>query len=517
MTDGDADTRPSRPWQDTASGDAAGVGSAGRLYAGGEVGSARGGGVWPLVSGYALSGSRVVSWGLVSAMVYRGSGGEEFGKLSLARGLCGVVGMVGLAVGPVVLRRLVEVRWGGEAGSGKRLESRRGGADVERQSALDGRENVLVVDDDGRNTADLTGERVARGAGRWLLLAGGLPALVGVLVAGGGDVQRVVVLFMAVGMLMRSMGELSGAVLQSNGRVAKDNLMLCAAELFWPVSLGLLWLGSKTVGGSAEAAAFCAMLAMGLGLAWRFIVASGIVGGRKGTMSEGAPETEEYKKLLPREIRLLASGAALLLVGQLADFLYAPVNQLLLGRAGRVGELAAYAPALQVDAALLLLVGAVGAVMLPQVTRQLAQGEVAAVRRAYVRATLACGAVLGIAGAAVGVAAGPILRAWLGGKVEPATVDVVRLVLVHTVIGGTAGVARAVLLGAGAYRGYALTAVGFGLANAAGAWAVLEWTQWGVRGVVGVTIATVGVRCLVFLPWYTLRRLARLESAGNAG
>jgi O-antigen/teichoic acid export membrane protein len=304
---------------------------------------------------------------------------------------------------------------------------------------------------------------------------------------------------MVMGMMGRTLGEVAGAVSQSRNLLAADNLVVAIGELLWPA---LMTIGIRLNPDTNIRAASAFFLSGMIALAARAIIASWDM--------KRLPELVGTVRCLV----LIVAPAGLLVLGQLADFCYAPMNQYLIARLQGPLDVAVYAPALQIDGALLLLTSAVGAVLLPHATHALVRGEIGVVRRDYVRGSLACGAVLLVAAVPVGLSAEWILRQWLGRNVMPMAAGIVPLVLVHTVIGGTAGIGRAVILAAGRYRTYAAVALGFGVLNAAGAATALK-AGWGVKGVVMVTIVTVSVRCLIWMPWYTMRTLGRLEKAGR--
>ena len=72
--------------------------------------------------------------------------------------------------------------------------------------------------------------------------------------------------------------------------------------------------------------------------------------------------------------RLLAFGS-LVTVAQLADFLYAPTDYVLINRLISPAAVAAYAPAVQIDAGLLLIVSGLSSVLLPKTALAHAAGK----------------------------------------------------------------------------------------------------------------------------------------------
>lgn len=453
-----------------------------------------------LLSAYGLSLSRVGAWAVVSALLMRAAGPGEFGGVSAIRSMATVVGYLGVAMLPVVMGRLVSMR------EDSRDLARGGGV---------GDGGVLGYeprDDTGYFTE---GAKGVFGAGVVWVVGVGVAvvgAMVAVLAARGGSGEELAIAAMiGGGMLARAMGDVGGAVLQARGQLARDNMIAAGGEWLWPgllmtTAISTAWVPPGVGMGEVAALTFllaglCTML-LRLGLGSELLKG----GGRTGETWDG------------RVVWGVGAGAGMLVLGQLADYCYAPLNQVLIAMSMGPDVVAAYAPAVQVDGAMLLLTGAVAAVVLPRATRALAAGEVEKVWRYYVVGTGVSAGVLVVVAVPVGWFAGPLLTAWLGAGVPTLAAVLVPLVLVHTVIGGSSGVGRAVILAAGRYRTYAGVALGFGLVNLAGAATVLWGTGWGVKGVVGVTVATVAVRCGIWMPWYVWRTLRafRAEAPGAA-
>ncbi len=196
--------------------------------------------------------------------------------------------------------------------------------------------------------------------------------------------------------------------------------------------------------------------------------------------------------------RLLAYGG-LVTLGSAADFLYAPIDYFILNRLVDPLAPAVYAPAVQVDAAILVLVSAVATVVLPKAARLAAAGDPAGVWRGYFRGSLlAAGAAMAIAIPAWALSPW-VYTLWLGDDL-PATRAILPLILVHTVLGSAAGVGRATLVAVGRAKAYAVVVLLGGLLNVALSLLFVRLGM-GIGGVVLGTVVSVGVRCLVALPW----------------
>jgi len=193
-------------------------------------------------------------------------------------------------------------------------------------------------------------------------------------------------------------------------------------------------------------------------------------------------------------------------LGHLADFLYAPTNLLLLYRYVPSGEISRYAAALQFDAALMLLVGGLGAWLLPRFAVSLASGNFKAARREYVKSTWTVLCILILAAMTVVIGAPVLFRLWLG-EMPAGQWLILAMVMVHTVIGGTSVTGRAVLLGGGHVRAYTIAAIIAGVCNVVLAYLFLAVVGWGAVGVVFATILVTAVRCGIWMPWFVLRKL----------
>ncbi len=440
-----------------------------------------------LVSAYVVSMSRVGAWAVVSGVVAREWGAGAFGGVSAGRAAVTLVGSVGVAMLPVLVGMMAD-------------------------AARHGRDADVARDDDGVLGYERGGGRAAREVravfGTGLLLAVGMGLAVAGLLGGVAMVwgltrtEGVALAMMAGGMLARVVGDVGGAVLQSHGRLIDDNAVVVAGEWAWPALLvsGMLWKTWVPPGvAGLELAALAFLLAGLMTMLGRLALATKWVqsGGDGGVGWDGTVAWS------------VTAGAGLLFLGTLADFCYAPLTQVRIAGNLDAGELATYAAAVQVDGAMLLLTGAVGAVILPRSARALARGEKAKVLREYWVSTGVCLGAMTVAATAVWLLAEPLVSLWLGPRVAGLTglQTVVGLVLIHTVLGAGGGVGRAVILAGGKFRTYVLVSMAFGLVNAVAVWIALSGLGWGVPGVVAVTVVTVAARCVVWMPWYVQRML----------
>ena len=299
------------------------------------------------------------------------------------------------------------------------------------------------------------------------------------------------VLLMGVGAIFRIISDAPSAVLQVRDRIARDNAYQCIAEGIWVFGVLFRPLPRLTMVDIAfwfmmsGAFLFVARLASAAGLAQR--VAVDLPRPPRGTTAA-----------------LLATGGVIVL-GQLANYLYAPAAMILINRLLDRELVAYYEAAVQVDAALLLLVSALATVLLPKAAVAHAADDRIAVRRYYVRGTLASLAML-TAGAAAAIALAPwIFPLWLGEEMRT-TRAILPILLISTVIGGSGMVGRSILIGMGRATPFTIAALAAGIANVVLA-LVLVNLGWGLRGIVWATACVVILRAGIWQPWYVMRAL----------
>ena len=314
----------------------------------------------------------------------------------------------------------------------------------------------------------------------------------------GGTAARVLVGGIGAGTVLRLLAEAPGAMLQTTGRIATDNLVQAGAEIVWAIGaiaglgFGCRWDGS--VG--------CAYLAAsGLLLAARLILVRRSIPASAGRVAIDLAFTS----------RLLGFGL-LVVAAQLADYLYAPTDLILIDRLLGRAAVADYAPGVQVDSALLLIVAAVASVLLPRTALAHARGDPRTSFKYYIRGTLATGVLLALA-AGIAIAVVPLgFRLWLGDSM-PVTVTLLPLMLINTVIGGSGAVGRSVLLAIGKVRAFTASVLCAGAVNIIAAYLLVKYGHMGLRGIVlGTIIAVVG-RCVLWMPWYVWRVSGRARAS----
>ncbi|HSZ58908.1 MAG TPA: lipopolysaccharide biosynthesis protein [Tepidisphaeraceae bacterium] len=427
-----------------------------------------------VASSYFASITRIASWVVVSALVYRVLGAPEFALLALIRGTIGLLNYVSLGLAPAFIHR------------------------ASRVTEEPGRTST---GDDPLRTLYANAYAMAMlGGAVGLILTVAYARTFAVLYHVPADLHASVlpvVLFMGIGLLLRLTSDASGAVLQVRCRIALDNALVAAGDAAWVILAVACVLVLRT---KARAPAL-------LGLVGLTYALSGLitVGGRFSAADRlcGVPRW----RLVSRSILIpLLSFGAMVTMAQLADYLYAPTDYILINRLLDPVDVANYAPAVQLDSGLLLLVTGLSAVLLPKAAIAHGSGDAKTVRRYYLVGTVASFVLLAVASTAVWLLSPWIFRLWLGNPM-PVTQSILPIVLLNTVIGGSSAVGRSILLAVGRVRPFTISVLIAGVTNVVCSYAFLRWLHWGLRGIVlGTVVAVVG-RCLIWMPWYVLKTL----------
>lgn len=424
---------------------------------------------------YTAAVARVVSWLIVSAIVFRRGGAEQLALLMLVRGTIGLLSYVSLGLGPALIHHLSK----GATGS----------------------ELSFVMSGDLKNPVS-SGPDHSRKAQSIFLHALILSVIAGVLGVGMVVVYGVcfstihenhpswqgltfpVVVLMGAGLVIRLVSDVFGAGLQADHRIGRDSIFQIITEGIFV--FGVVWLAYAPV--IAAAGAF--FMANSVLLCGRFLLCRNVL-------------KEKWSGFDPTIAKMLLTSGTFVLIAQLADWFYAPVNQILIEQYLSVEALAVYVPALQVDSALLLLVSGVSVVMLPYAAQAMREHDYPRLRRIYISGTMFALCVLSAAAVVVVWQAEWLFTRWFGDSL-PMTRAILPWILIHTIIGASALPARAVMLGMGHFKAYTISALVGGVSNLILAVTFLHTTSWGIRSVIYATILTVGIRCLIWMPIYVL-------------
>jgi len=426
-----------------------------------------------VASAYLATGSRVAAWVLVSAILFRRGGAGQFAMFALVRSTVGLLNYTSFGLAPAMIRMLAEARHEPAPASAH-------DADSSFAARIYANGMILAL--------------VGCAIGLALTIAyGGLFSFLHTVPAQLKTSMPALVLLMGVGNLSRLLSDPASAELQTRRFIARDNFLVSASEaVFALLALAASWPLQPLL---AAGGAFCISGLMLL--VARLAQVQRIAGGgraRWGLMN------------VPLLRRLLGLGLVVV-IANLADYLYAPTDFILINRLIDAKTVADYAPATQIDSGMLLLVSALAAVLLPRAALAHVAGNRAAVRRYYIRGTLASLALLVPAALAVYALAPILFRLWLGNPM-PLTCAILPLVLIHTVAGGSAIVGRSILLGMGKFKPFTAAVLIAGVANVILSYAFVRFGHQGLRGIVLGTIAAVVGRCAIWMPWYVGRTIS---------
>lgn len=440
-------------------------------------------------SAYVASLSRIASWVIVSAIVFRVLGPGPFALLALVRATVGLLNYLTLGLGPAMVHYLAA------ESSEQSIRALPAGPD-----GIPTLDYATIPSDGPKGIESLYANGLALASGaaligfvavtvyaRWFDRLHALPA---------GINPHLAVRFALVmgwSALLRLAGEPAGAVLQVRGLITVDNLILAAGELLWVGITATLIFQPRTG---------LVLVANGLLAASLLVLIGRLYFGFRLTSTVLPASTMLSRSAL----RKLLSFGLLVAAAQLADYLYAPTDYILINRLIGPDVVAMYAPAVQVDAGLLILVSGLSAVLLPKAALAHAGGSANTVRQYYIRGTLASVLML-LPAAAVAWALAPwLFRLWLGNPM-PVAQSVLPLILLHTVIGGSSAVGRSILLAVGRVRPFTIAVFIAGATNVGCSYAFVRYLHWGLWGIVlGTTVAVVA-RCAIWMPWYVLRTL----------
>jgi len=423
-----------------------------------------------LISAYIASATRIASWAAVSAIVFRELGEYAFGLLALIRGTIGLLSYTMLGLSPSMIHLLA------------------------------------------RHENNALSHRAVLASGLRLVILG---AVVGLLPLGGYvwafdtlhkvpeyylEIAPRTAFWMGIGILLRLCGDPASAVLQVRNRIALDNLLIALAEAAWAIAVG--WMVYHRSAQIDRVAAIYAGAGLLL-LTARWFFAHRLT--RHSTRVGGDWKT----------VRMLVAFGIMVVLAQLADYLYAPTDYILINRLLGPQVVADYAPAVQIDGGLLVLVGGLAAVLLPKAAMAHAAGDSAAVRRYYLRGTFVSIILLLIAAIAVWLAGPQLLTRWLGNPM-PQTTAILPLVLIHTVVGGSSAVGRSILLGMGRVKAFTAAVLIGGAANVLMSFVFVYVLNAGLAGIVYGTVLAVVGRCAIWMPWYVLRVIGQSKRVDPA-
>ncbi len=428
-----------------------------------------------IASAYLVTAARVIAWIVVTAAVFRVAGKSAFALLAIVQSTVGILEYAAIGLSPAIIRLTAEAIRDARNGTGSETIS-----------------SVQTVYANGFFMALLTA------MGGAVLLACFIRFFNSTQTnIHSGGVASELVLMVGIATLLRLLSDAAGAALQTSGKIFLDNLLLTSHEVIWGLGTAfdifVFHLPWQRATGFALVAGSLVLLA-----------ARGVMSHRYGS---GLFNRWWRRFNAPMVRRLLIFGG-IVVAAQMADYLYAPTDNLLILNLIDQATVAVYTPAVQIDGGALLLAGALASVLLPRTALAHASGDPHLVRKYYIRGTLATFLLLLAAAPILWLAAPFFFRLWLGNRMD-ATCAILPLMLIHTVIGGSSAVGRAILLAIGKVRAFALSVLIAGIVNVALSFTFVRFCHLGLRGIILGTIVAVTGRCAIWMPWYTLRVLKR--------
>jgi O-antigen/teichoic acid export membrane protein len=443
---------------------------------------------------YALSGARVASWIVVYGTLYRRVGAEAAALLALVRWTLGLLNYASAGLAPAILHYAAKAQ---------------GSAEVELQSAIRNPQSAIA----SPRSIFTTGVALS-----WIGFAIGATLLWSWALTQGRarGVAALVGLF-GTGMLIDMAADAWGAIIQSRGPIRRDYQAQTSLEILWAllatagtfalVHLPFTW--QHIVGGTYLLAAIaCAAVRA-------FFAGQILKQLRDDSTEDSSPRRPVSGQNLPFNLnpsvtRKLLTFGGLVVLAQIADFLYAPTDFQLIRWLIDLKTVAVYAPAVQMDTGIWLLVGGLSTALLPMSAAAFGKGDFKELRRYYLQGTAVTLVLLLVVCFLAWLAAPGLFRLWLGNKMKP-TQEILPLVLIPTVIGGSAAVGRSILLAIGKVRAFTTAVLLAGVSNVILSYSFVKFGGLGLKGIILGTIVVVIARCAIWMPWYTLRSLRKLS------
>jgi O-antigen/teichoic acid export membrane protein len=438
-----------------------------------------------VLSAYSANAARIFAWFIVSALVYRRLGASAFALLAFVRGTIGIVNYASAGLSPALIRLLAESHTPQPVipiADSTVLDYARPTHATRTRVYLNGIAAGLIL--------CAIGLVVLAGYVTWINFSHSLMKL-------DSQAQLFAALF-GLGVLCRLLSDAPSAVLQTSGHIEVDNGILIITELVWACLVAILLLFTFDLHIQfAQAIGGTFLFSSAVLLATRWLVAR---------FTFPIKTLGFFRNLNPALLKRLLSNGLLLSTAQVADYLYAPTDYILIWALLNASISAAYSPAVQIDGGLLLLVTGLSSVLLPKAALAHTSGDHLRLRRYYLRGTLASAAILLLAALTIWLAAPLIFKLWFNNPML-ATQAILPLVLIHTVIGGSSAVGRSILLGMGKVKPFTLAVLLGGISNVILSFVFVRYLHLGLRGIVLGTICAVIARCLIWMPWYVMRSL----------
>lgn len=448
-----------------------------------------------LISAYFASGMKVASWAVASATIYRFGRFDYFSVFVTARATLALLNYATVGLAPAVIHSLANA----DAEFATPLATPTVVTPTQPVTLSYALPQVVQAGDESAvvvfNAILTAGISLLASLCVCTIYANNFNWIHGIRASGTQYAAPGIAMSMGFSLSIRLMSEAFGAIVQAKGRLFIDNLCAIVSDAFWIVfCLTSPWSSTHATDDVLGGLFLSSALLL-------FLRAVAIPG--KALLSTRFLH-------LPTVVRLLKFGSQVTFA-QLADYLYAPTDFLLIGALLTVYDAAAYGPAVQIDAALLLLVGGVANVLLSKSAISHARGDRAQLSQYYFRGTIFSCSILLLAAISMWLLSGILLKLWFGDPM-PATQAILPFILVHTVVGGSSAVGRSILLGMGKVKPFTIAVLVAGVSNVILSYVFVRYFNLGLKGIVLGTICAVVGRCAIWQPWYVWRSLREVHS-----
>jgi O-antigen/teichoic acid export membrane protein len=428
-----------------------------------------------VATAYLATSLRLGSWFVICVLVYRFFSRSQFAMFVLIEATLGLLDYAALGLGPSIIHAMAHAG-AGEASNGP---------------AAGGHEGLLAVHRVYSNGMTIAAATSVAAIGLVIAYALNLSHVHRIPVDVSLADLRTLALALGLSSVVRFPSDVFGAVLQVSGRIWLDNLLLAGTELCSAIGAAIVCVRGQGLTNVGMVILLSSVV---------LLLARAMLTGRGGGIRPRLQLLEKRTFL-----QLLMFGLSVV-TGQLADFLYAPLQYILINRMLRPIDLAVFAPAEKIASGAVVLVAAFSNVLLPRAALAHAAEGRQSVRRLFTRSMLLSFTVAVLVIGAIWLATPLVLRIWQR-QPMPQTSSLLPGMLLAAIFGGVGTVGRAILIAINRVKAYSASVLLAGFANAVLCFVFLKWTNYGLGGIVLALLIVVFARAVIWMPWYVLRAL----------